>query len=72
MAAPVVSGSASLIWSKYPDLSAVQVKRSLLDSARTIPYLLGYVDLGRSLDLGAAMRLAGELNESINGSVFEG
>lgn len=72
MAAPVVSGSASLIWSKYPDLSAVHVKRSLLDSARTIPYLLGYVDLGRSLDLGAAMRLAGELNESVNGRVFEG
>ena len=62
MAAPVVSGAATLIWSKFPGLSAAEVKQALLESATMNPYLLGYVKNGRDLNLGAAMSLAKELN----------
>ena len=62
MAAPVVSGAATLIWSKFPGLSAAEVKQALLESATMNPYLLGYVENGRDLNLGAAMSLAKELN----------
>lgn len=37
MAAPVVSGMAALIRSRYPDLSAVQVKDILMKSTRPLP-----------------------------------
>jgi subtilisin family serine protease len=37
MAAPVVSGIAALIRSRYPDLSAVQVKAILMQSVRPLP-----------------------------------
>ncbi len=36
VAAPIVAGTASLILSKYPDLTNVQVKRMLLNSAKDI------------------------------------
>lgn len=62
MAAPVVSGAATLIWSKFPDLSAAEVKQSLLESATFNPYLVGYVNDGRDLNLGAAMQFAKGLN----------
>ena len=62
MAAPVVSGAATLIWSKFPDLSAAEVKQSLLESATLNPYLVGYVNDGRDLNLGAAMQFAKGLN----------
>ena len=39
MAAPVVSGIAALIMSYYPDLTAAQVKRIILDSATRHPDL---------------------------------
>ena len=62
MAAPVVSGAATLIWSKFPDLSAAEVKQSLLESATLNPYLVGSVNDGRDLNLGAAMQFAKGLN----------
>ncbi len=37
MAAPVVSGMAALIRSRYPDLSAKQVKQVIVQSAKKIP-----------------------------------
>ncbi|MBF4218266.1 S8 family serine peptidase, partial [Vibrio anguillarum] len=40
MAAPVVSGVAAMVWSRYPELSAVELKALLLDSARRYPELL--------------------------------
>ena len=33
MAAPVASGVAALVWAYHPDLSAVELKQILLDSA---------------------------------------
>ncbi|WP_038173427.1 MULTISPECIES: S8 family peptidase [Vibrio] len=40
MAAPVVSGVAALILSRYPDLSATELKALLMNKARTYPQLL--------------------------------
>ncbi|WP_104401182.1 S8 family peptidase [Vibrio penaeicida] len=40
MAAPVVSGVAALIWSRYPDLSAKELKKLLKDYSTTYPELL--------------------------------
>ncbi|MFT4826746.1 MAG: cell wall-associated protease, partial [Paracoccaceae bacterium] len=37
MASPVVSGVAAFIWSYYPSLTAVELKKILLDSAIPIP-----------------------------------
>jgi len=38
LAAPMVSGTAALIWSYYPKLTAVQIKRIIMDSG--VPYNL--------------------------------
>ena len=40
MAAPVVSGVAAMVWSHYPDLSAVEIKELLMSKARSYPELL--------------------------------
>ncbi|MBU2896744.1 S8 family peptidase [Vibrio hepatarius] len=40
MAAPVVSGVAAMVWSHYPDLSAVELKDLLMSKARIYPELL--------------------------------
>ncbi|BDU39333.1 S8 family peptidase [Vibrio nigripulchritudo] len=40
MAAPVVSGVAALVWSRYPDLSATQLKRLLMKHSTAYPGLL--------------------------------
>ncbi|MGD8110668.1 S8 family peptidase [Vibrio sp. TRT 17S01] len=40
MAAPVVSGVAALVWSYNPDLTAVEVKKLLMDTSRTYPGLM--------------------------------
>lgn len=72
MAAPVVSGVAALIRSRYPDLSAVQVKEVIMESARKLPALVtqpGTFDMVSSTDLSVtggmvdvvtAMKLASE------------
>ncbi|GLT19181.1 peptidase S8 [Vibrio zhanjiangensis] len=40
MAAPVVSGVAAMVWSHYPDLTAVELKELLMSKARIYPELL--------------------------------
>jgi len=40
-AAPLVTGAVSLLWSRYPELSAVEVKRMILAGADQIPSLAG-------------------------------
>jgi len=70
MAAPVVSGIAVLIRSRYPDLSAKQVKEIIMDSSRPLPSNVtqpGTFDkvspkelsvTGGTVDVIAAMKLA--------------
>lgn len=51
MAAPFVSGSAALLWSAFPQATAAQIKRALINSAKSGPYPV----LSRgSLDVAAA------------------
>ncbi|MCF7505129.1 S8 family peptidase [Vibrio sp. L3-7] len=40
MAAPVVSGVAALVWSRYPDLSVKELKAMLMGDAKIYPELL--------------------------------
>ncbi len=70
MAAPVVSGVAAMIRSRYPDLTAVQVKDIIMKSTRMLPDkvvepgtfdMVSGTDLcvsGGMVDLDAAMKLA--------------
>ncbi len=70
MAAPVVSGVAALIRSRYPDLSAVQVKEVIMESTRKLPATVtqpGTFDMvsasdlsvsGGMVDVVTAMKLA--------------
>lgn len=39
MAAPVVSSDAALLMSYFPELTAVDVKRIIIESMRTLPYV---------------------------------
>ncbi len=38
MAAPFVSGAAALLWSAFPDARAQDIKKAILDSAKSGPY----------------------------------
>jgi cell wall-associated protease len=70
MAAPVVSGIAALIRSRYPDLSATQVKEIIMNSTRKLPAMVIQPDTfekvpssemsvtGGMVDVVAAMTLA--------------
>jgi len=72
MAAPVVSGVAALMRSRYPDLSARQVKEIIMKSARTLPDMViepGTFDTVKShelcvsggmVDVLTAMKMASE------------
>jgi subtilisin family serine protease len=40
MAAPVVSGIAALVWSRYPDLSVKELKSLLMNESKVYPELL--------------------------------
>lgn len=55
MAAPMVTGTAALIYSCRPDLSLMDVRRVILDSARKIDGLNGRVATGGILDAYAAI-----------------
>ena len=73
MAAPVVSGIAAMIRSRYPNLSAVQVKEIIMKSTRSLPDKVvepGTFDTvsgstlcvsGGMVDLDAAMKMASEV-----------
>ncbi|MCZ4410132.1 S8 family serine peptidase [Cryomorphaceae bacterium 1068] len=55
MAAPVVSGVAALVWGLDPDLSAVKLKRLLVNSANDLEDLMIVVE-GKTLPLGDFLR----------------
>lgn len=55
MAAPMVTGTAALIYSSRPDLSLADVRRVILESARKIEGLNGKTATGGMLDAYAAM-----------------
>lgn len=55
MAAPVVSGSAALIWAQNPDLTAVEVRDLLLDHADQNPLIKPFVNQGRQLNLNQSL-----------------
>ena len=56
MAAPMVAGAVTAVWSKYPSLNYKQVRARILSSARKVPSLSGKVSSGGVLDLGAALK----------------
>jgi subtilisin family serine protease len=57
-AAPVVSGVAALVLSVQPDLTALELKRILLDSATRVPELGGSISGGRVVNALAAIQMA--------------
>ncbi len=71
MAAPAVAGMAALIRSLYPELSAVQVKRIIMDSGLSVPVQvrvgeqgLSFADLcvsGKIANLYTALLLADQV-----------
>ena len=54
-AAPYVAGVVSLIWSKYPNLSAEQVKRTLMNSVEMKPAYIGKCVTGGRLNAYCAV-----------------
>lgn len=61
MASPFVAGAAAMIRSEFPNLSAVEVKRVILDSAKVTAKLTGSVASDGQLDLDAALHMADDL-----------
>ncbi len=60
MATPHVSGVAALIMSKYPELSAADVKEALLQGGVELPQLKDKVATGKRIDAYKALQIAGE------------
>lgn len=71
MASPVVAGAAAMIRSRYPDLTASQVKNIIIKSSRKLPAKVvqpgtfeevssDELGIGGALDLPAAMKMASE------------
>jgi subtilisin family serine protease len=58
MAAPMVSGSAALIWGTQPSLGAKEIKNILLKSANKLDTLKPFIKGGKSLNLYKAMLMA--------------
>lgn len=58
MAAPMVTGTAAMIYSACPQLDLAGVKQVILDASRKLDSLNGKVLTGGMLDAGAAMTLA--------------
>ena len=58
MAAPMVSGSAALIWGAKPSLRAKDIKHILLKSANELDTLKPFIKGGKSLHLYKAMLMA--------------
>ena len=57
MAAAVVSGVAALLFSRYPDASAAQVKQAIVASCTVVPELVGRVGCGGIVNAPAALAL---------------
>ena len=55
MAAPHVAGACALVWSKYPELSMLQVIRRVLEGADPLPGMTNMCTTGGRLNLGKAL-----------------
>lgn len=61
MAAPMVSGAAALIWSKYPKLTYLQVKKALLDGVDVVGALSGKTSTGGRLNVRKSLAIAASM-----------
>lgn len=57
-AAPVVTGIAALVLAIRPELKAVELKKILMDSARSLPSLAGKISSGGLVDAYGALNMA--------------
>jgi thermitase len=55
MAAAIVSGVAALLFSRYPQASAAQVKRAIVSSCTPVADLVGHVECGGIVNAPAAL-----------------
>jgi subtilisin-like proprotein convertase family protein len=62
MAAPHVAAAASILFSKYPTMTAVQAREIILSSVDLDPDLTGKVSTGGKLNIEAALAKAASLN----------
>lgn len=58
MACPAAAGAAALVWSKYPKLTNVQVKKALMDSVDLAPSLAGKTVTGGRVNVAKALAAA--------------
>lgn len=58
MASPVVAGVAALVWAHYPKLSALDIKKILMESVNTNPQLADISVTGGVVDAYKAVQLA--------------
>jgi Subtilase family len=61
MAAPIVSGVAALLFSRYPTASAMQVKQAIVASCTPVAALVGRVDCGGIVNAPAALATLGAM-----------
>lgn len=62
MASPVTAGVAALVWSHYPNLTAVQVKDIIMKSVNTDPQLADISVTGGVVDAYKAVQLAEQMS----------
>jgi len=55
-AAPVVSGAAALLKAQYPELSAAELKKALLQTSCSLPTLKSIIENGRMLNVGRLLK----------------
>jgi subtilisin family serine protease len=60
-AAPIVSGIAALLFSRYPAATAAQVKRAIVSSCSPVPQLTGAVGCGGIASAPAALEALGTI-----------
>lgn len=58
MACPAAAGAAALVWSTYPSLTNIQVKKALMDSVDRVPSLAGKTVTGGRVNVARALELA--------------
>lgn len=62
MASPVTAGVAALVWSHYPNLTALQVKEIIIKSVNTDPQLADISVTGGVVDAYKAVQLAEQMS----------
>ncbi len=65
MACPMVAGVAALVWSKYPSLTASQVRDAIVNSKTSKTYSYGGHSVTGSVDAVAALKAAASLASAI-------